>query len=262
MPELSPSEIDSFIDNGFLCVRGAFSREVAARGCEVLWPMAGVEPETPATWTKPVVRIAGSAAEPFVEAVSGKRLLSIQDELVGAGRWLPRRGLGTFPIRFPHVDDPGDAGWHVDGGYLPPGADTYWLNLESRGRALLMLFLFTDVGFEDAPTRIKVGSHLDVPRFLQPAGEAGMSFMDLCTTMNAAGQLDSPSRAVAYATGMAGDVYLCHPFLVHAAQRHRGSSPRIIAQPPLEPAAAFNYSRADDNHSPVELAVRRALGLR
>ena len=33
------------------------------------------------------------------------------------------------------------------------------------------------------------------------------------------------------ATGTAGDVYLCHPFLVHAAQRHRGSSPRVLSQP-------------------------------
>ena len=31
-------------------------------------------------------------------------------------------------------------------------------------------------------------------------------------------------------TGAAGDVYLCHPFLVHAAQRHRGSSPRVLSQ--------------------------------
>ena len=27
------------------------------------------------------------------------------DQLVGPGRWHPRDGLGTFPIRFPHPDD-------------------------------------------------------------------------------------------------------------------------------------------------------------
>ena len=39
----------------------------------------------------------------------------------------------------------------------------------------------------------------------------------------------------ALAIGPAGTVYLCHPFLVHAAQPHRGSQPRFMAQPPLLP---------------------------
>ena len=36
--------------------------------------------------------------------------------------------------------------------------------------------------------------------------------------------------------GDAGTVYLCHPFLVHAAQPHRGVRPRFLAQPPLLPS--------------------------
>ena len=39
-----------------------------------------------------------------------------------------------------------------------------------------------------------------------------------------------------FATGSPGTVYLCHPFLVHAAQRHRGSRVKFMAQPPLLPA--------------------------
>src|ERR671924_383472 len=83
--------------------------------------------------------------------------------------------------------DPGDAGWHVDLSF--PGEDcdpdeqqdfSAWrVNVISRGRALLMLFLFSDVGTQDAPTRIRVGSHMDMARFLEPAGEAGMSHMML-----------------------------------------------------------------------------------
>lgn len=49
----------------------------------------------------------------------------------------------------------------------------------------------------------------------------------------------SPRRGgqstVALATGSAGDVHLCHLFLVHAAQAHRGRSPWFMAPPPLEP---------------------------
>jgi hypothetical protein len=46
----------------------------------------------------------------------------------------------------------------------------------SRERGLLALFLFTDVGEDDAPTRILPGSHLDVPPVGVSAGEAGMVF--------------------------------------------------------------------------------------
>ena len=63
------------------------------------------------------------------------------------------------------------------------------------------------------------------------------------------------------ATGRAGDVFLCHPFLVHAAQPHHGSRPRFMAQPPLYPAVQVDPERADGAYSPVETAIRRGLGL-
>jgi hypothetical protein len=55
-------------------------------------------------------------------------------------------------------------------------------------------------------------------RFLAPAGEAATSHLIL-DRMGA-------DRPEALATGEAGTVYLCHPFLVHAAQRHQGTTPR------------------------------------
>jgi hypothetical protein len=114
-----------------------------------------------------------------------------------------------------------------------------------------MLFLFSDVGEEDAPTRIRAGSHLEVARILEPAGEAGLPVIDF----------DPPAgHSEAVATGQAGTVYLCHPFLVHAAQIHRGTQPRFMAQPPLLPAKTFELQRSDvDSYSPVELAIRRGL---
>jgi hypothetical protein len=88
--------------------------------------------------------------------------------------------LGTFPIRFPSPDDPGDAGWHIDTSFPPEIGDPtdfldWRVNVTSKGRALLMLFLFSDVGENDAPTRIRVASHVNVARMLAPAGESGLS---------------------------------------------------------------------------------------
>jgi len=86
----------------------------------------------------------------------------IRDGFIRLEAAFPRPNVGTFPIRFPSAEDPGDAGWHIDGSYK--------------------------VGD-------RVVSHLP--------------------------QLHD--RPLAWATGHAGDVYLCHPFIVHAATwPHRG----------------------------------------
>jgi hypothetical protein len=130
------------------------------------------------------------------------------------------------------------------------------VNIRSKGRALLMLFLFSDVGPYDAPTRIRVGSHLDMARVLAPAGDEGRSLGELARN----GFAETACRPEVVATGDAGTVYLCHPFLVHAAQPHRGTRPRFIAQPPLMPAAGqLELTRPDGDYAPVEIAIRVAL---
>lgn len=119
---------------------------------------------------------------------------------------------------------------------------------------MLMLFLFSDVGEHDAPTRIRVGSHADIARQLAPAGERGLSLRELADD----GFASSAHRPIVSATGAAGTVYLCHPFLVHAAQPHRGARPRFLAQPPLLPADPD--TRPGRELNAVEQATERALG--
>jgi hypothetical protein len=118
-----------------------------------------------------------------------------------------------------------------------------------------MLFLFSDVGEADAPTLIRAGSHHDIARQLAPAGEAGLSLRELA----ADGFAGSGAREEVLATGEAGTVYLCHPFLVHSAQPHRGTTPRFMAQPPLLPREPLSLDRPDGAYSPVEAAILRAL---
>jgi phytanoyl-CoA dioxygenase PhyH len=248
-------QLARFVADGFLRLERAFPRHLAQECRDLLWRDTGCDPDDPRTWIRPVVRLGDYAQEPFRRAANTECLHSAFDALVGPGRWVPRPSLGTFPIRFPSDDDPGDAGWHIDAGFY--GADgSMRVNLHSRGRALLMLFLFSDVEENDAPTRIRVGSHLEAPRILEPAGDAGLTFLEL------AQRLDPERRyPEELATGQAGDVYLCHPFLVHAAQRHRGAAPRFMAQPPLYPAQPLQLERADGDYSPVEVAIRVGLGL-
>ena len=257
---LGAAEIESFIENGFVRIDDAFPAERAGAARDILWRDLGLDRDDPATWTQPVVRLGMYSQPPFVEAAATPRLRAAYDQLAGAGRWLPVMAMGTFPVRFPSPADPGDAGWHVDASFGWDGEASFldWrVNVRSRGRWLLMLFLFSDVGEDDAPTRIRVGSHVDMARLLAPAGEDGMTLGE----MAAADFAGSAARPEVLATGPAGAVYLCHPFLVHAAQPHRGRRPRFMAQPPLLPRVEPALHRPDGDHSPVEIAIRRALEL-
>lgn len=258
-PALSEAQIERFVRDGFLRIEHAFPREVAEKAHAIMWRDIPFDPDDPGTWAKPIVRLPGYGGGPFAAAANAPVLHGAFDQLVGKGRWEPRDGLGTFPVRFPHPDDPGDTGWHIDLSF--PGEDcdpdersdfSNWrVNLASRGRALLMLFLFSDVGEDDAPTRIRVGSHLDVPPILKPAGEAGLAHLNLIHV--------GADRPIALATGEAGTVYLCHPFLIHSAQRHRGATPRFMAQPPLVQKEPYRIHRDDGAYLPVEIAIRQAL---
>ena len=247
-------DVDAFVQHGFLPLRGALSRELAGECRDLLWRQLAEEPDDPASWTQPVVRLGGQVAAPFRDAMNTTRLHAAFDQLVGLGRWVSHPYLaGTVPVRFPHDESPGDDGWHVDGAFERDG--TYCVNVRSDGRALLMLVLFSDVDERDAPTRLRVGSHLAVPRVLEPAGEQGMTFLELAQALPPLDQLP-----VSLATGEAGDVYLCHPFLVHAADRIRGDRPRFVGQPglrfaePLDPLAPPKGEVA-----PVEQAIRVGL---
>jgi hypothetical protein len=253
---LTDAEVERFVQDGFVHLPGAFPAELAAECREILWRDTGCDPDDPQTWTRPVIRLGDYPQEPFRQAANTPVLHDAFDRLVGPGRWQQRISLGTVPVRFPHPADPGDDGLHLEASYYVEGAQWPYVNVHSRGRALLMLFLFSDVTEEDAPTRIRVGSHLRAPRFLEPAGEAGLGFMEVVRTGLYEATADLPQ---ALATGRAGDVYLCHPFLVHAAQPHRGRTPRFMAQPPLHPAEPLRLDRPDGALSPVERAIRLGL---
>jgi hypothetical protein len=161
--------------------------------------------------------------------------------------------MGTFPVRFPSLISPKDTGWHVDMSldFHKPDFMEWKINVHSEGRLLLMLFLFSDVSKDDAPTKLRVASHLKIARKLLPHKEKGLSLAELAKN----GFSETKNCSEALATGAAGTVYLCHPFIVHSAQAHRGTQPKFMAQPPLLPKPGHDSS---NSHSPVQLAIRKA----
>lgn len=255
MGPLAGVQVKRFLADGFVRLDDGFTKEQAAKAASVLFRGAGIDADDPSTWRGPILRIEGSTDPAVVATINTGRVVDAIDQLLGEGNWLRRsNGFGTFPIRFPSGTDPGDTGWHIDGSFGEP--PSYQVNLASRGRALLLLMLFTDVGLQDAPTRIRVGSHCDVARALEQFGKD----VTFSPELHAPSVLDLP---IENAIGPAGTVHICHPFLVHAASwPHTGRSPRVIGQPAVhhpegEWAGGFDYNAEPD--SPVKQAVRQAL---
>jgi hypothetical protein len=255
--ELTKGQIDHFINYGFIKIENAFSSDIADECRAILWKASGCDPDHSESWTQPVIRIGELGLEPFKKAANTPVLHKAYDQLVGVGHWIPRTTLGSFPIRFPCKEQANDTGWHVDASYpgANPGDYFEWrINVYSKGRGLLMLFLFSDVTELDAPTLIRVGSHLDVAKVLAPERERGLSFMELADRLPTIA-----AREEVLATGNAGTVYLCHPFIVHAAQHHRGTAPKFMAQPPLLMKRDFSFGNGNSSLSPVEEAIVKGL---
>ncbi|WP_256010181.1 phytanoyl-CoA dioxygenase [Desertivirga xinjiangensis] len=254
---LSKTEVEQFIQDGFVRIDNAFSAEVANAALDILWKDIPFDRSNQESWIEPVIRLGMYSQEPFIQSINTPALYAIFDQLIGANKWIPCRSVGAFPVRFPASKQPNDTGKHVDVSF--PGGDPgnyfeWRANIRSMGRALLMLILYSDVSNDDAPTVIFKKSHIDVAKLLYPEGDKGLSFMELAARLD-----DLPKHDEVLATGKAGTIYLCHPFLVHSAQSHKGVNPRFMAQPPLLLRGELNLTDSEIGFSPVERAIRMAI---
>lgn len=218
------ANLASFMFDGFVKVDQAAPRSVADAARDLLWRQTDLSPDDPAGWSTPVRWLSDLTGQgPFGELVRSPALAAALDQICGAGGWSPRGALGTIPVRFPVSPPDDDRGWHIDANTpLPDGS---WA-VTGRPHTLLLLTLLSDVGPDDAPTRIRAGSHHDVAQVLGPDPVA---LAEMGRLVDEASAL----RPVVYATGQPGDVYVVHPFTVHAADEHRGRTPRFMAQSPV-----------------------------
>jgi hypothetical protein len=228
-------DIEAFVSDGYVKVEQVAPREVADTARAVLWKRLGLSADDPEQWSAPVMWTADMTGEgPFGELARSPRLTAALDRICGTGGWQPRGALGNIPVRFPVSPPAEDRGWHVDAN--TPRPDGSWA-VTGRPHTLLVLTLLSDVGVDDAPTRIRAGSHRDVARVL---GADPVSLEDMGRLVDQA----SLGRPVRLATGEPGDVYVVHPFTAHAADEHRGSAPRFMAQGPVMLTSALTPESA------------------
>jgi hypothetical protein len=65
---LKDAQVRQFIEDGFIRIDRAFPRELADAGRAILWRDTGCDPDDPATWRKPVIRLGY-----YEQARSGRR---------------------------------------------------------------------------------------------------------------------------------------------------------------------------------------------
>jgi hypothetical protein len=217
-------DVEAFRTHGFVKVETVVPRAVADAARALLWEQVGWSPDDPAGWVEPVRWVADlTGAGPFGEIARSAVLAAALDEICGRGGWLPRGSLGNIPVRFPVAPPAEDRGWHIDANTpLPDGS---WA-VSGRPQTILLLTLLSEVGPDDAPTRIRSGSHRRVAAVL---ADASLDFVVAAALVDEV----SASCPVVHATGRPGDVYVVHPFTVHAADAHRGREPRFMAQCPV-----------------------------
>jgi len=246
------SDIDQFITDGYVVLRGAFSREVAEECRKFVWNQVPLWDDC-TTYGQPMVQIRkGFGCAPF-DQIMNERLASGWDQLVGVDRWRRPQVYGWWSLLLPGF--PGPGGWHVDGGQFRSSG-----HLTDHHHALVTLFLFSDVGPGEGGTAMIRGSHLAVARTISDA-RAGVNWDDLKPTLSAAGVLDPSESQIAHLVGQAGDVALMHPFLIHGFGANQGNRIRFACNPLVQLRDNAVLERLDGGYSAVELALRKGMGL-
>lgn len=140
-------------------------------------------------------------------------------------------------------------GWHKDG-------DFFRHFLDSPEQGLLTIVCWSDVHHQGGATFVAGDSVGPVARFLaeHPEGVLPNGF-DTAALLN-------ECTDFVEATGRIGDVYLLHPFILHARSQNILRRPRYITNPPVHLAEPMDLNRADPaDYSLVERAVLRGLGV-
>ncbi|HEY6737322.1 MAG TPA: hypothetical protein VI076_00585 [Actinopolymorphaceae bacterium] len=253
---LTEDQAESFLENGFVVIRECFTREAAAELTDSIFTRLGYDPQDCSTWAEPSIHMPSHRIFD-VRDFAPKAWDAACDLLGGEERIaLPYRWGDGFIVNLWEGADkpwippgPEAKGWHKDG-------DFFRHFLDSPEQGLLTLVLWSDVRHQGGATFVAADSVGPVARFLAERPEGVLP-----------GEFDVPSligqcERFVEATGQVGDVYLLHPYVLHAKAQNRLRIPRYITNPPVHLKEPMNFDREDPaDFSLVERAVLRGLGV-
>jgi hypothetical protein len=253
---LSDEQERLFLDDGYVVIHDCFSRQAAEEYTRTVWTRLGYAADDPSTWAEPSVHMPAHR-EFDVKAFAPKAWAAVCDLVGGADRiarpytW----GDGFIVNLWQGADrpwspaSPRSTGWHKDG-------DFFRHFLDSPEQGLLTLVCWSDVEPQGGATFVAAGSVGPVGRFLaaHPEGVLPKQFP--------AQELVGQCTEFVEATGRVGDVFLLHPYMLHAKSQNVLRRPRLITNPPVHLAEPMRFDRSDPtDFSLVERAVLRGLGV-
>jgi len=251
---LTPQQVELFNEQGYIVIKGAFSREDSIAWVRDECLRAGYDLDDPETWSKEYVRL-DTERKVTLPAYAPAAWQASCDLIGGEDRLAYQSGIGLFAVNFRQGADspyqPASAavgGWHIDGW-------NFRHFLDSPEQALLGIPLMTDVLPEGGGTFIAADSVPVISRYLadHPEGvvDYEMPIKDLV----------SQCKDFREVTGEAGDFFLLHPFTLHAVSQNRLRLPRAICNVCYVMKEPMKLNREDGAYSPVEQAILHGLGV-
>jgi hypothetical protein len=252
---LTAADAQHFLERGYVVVRDCLPAEIVEKWTRRAWTRLGYGPDEPEKWEKPRIHIPNY--EWMEMKVLAPKAWAAACDLLGGEERIeqPQKMWDGFIINLNqgadrHWEDPSPSspGWHKDG-------DFFRHFLDSPEQGLLTLVYWSDVEPRGGGTFVACDSVKHVARYLldHPEGTVLKEFnfsslIPLC-------------HDFVETTARTGDIFLLHPFILHASSQNLSGRPRFLTNPPIGLKEPMNFHRGDpDDYSLVELSVLQALG--
>lgn len=248
---LTPEQIDHFIGYGFLKLENCLDRTFCAEQVKRGWERSGYDPADPTTWATDRLHLSSKVAWKVAD-IAPTAYAAIGELCGGHERIHEPQWSDAFIINFRIAADqpwqdpsPTSGGWHKDG-------DFFHHFLDSPEQGLLTIVIWQDVAERGGATFIASDSIKQVAEYLaqHPEGEDPNGFP---TT-----RFVNHCQDFRQAAGRAGDVYLMHPFMLHASSPNLSGIARFITNPSVHFREPLQFGPP---RSPVEKAICRALAV-
>ncbi len=255
METLTDAQAEHFLDNGYVKIPRCFDRQVADEWRALAFERLGYDEEDPKTWAEARVHLPGMNSvdvRDFAPDAYGAicDVMGGEERIAGPLHWgdgfiINFNVRGEEPWQPPSVEAPG---WHKDG-------DWFKHFLDGPEQGLLTIIIWSDIEPHGGGTFVAPDSIAPIARLLRqhPEGYYPKEIQF--------GRSITECQQFEEVTGEVGDVFLLHPYMLHAASGNPSGRPRFITNPPVSLREPMCFHRPDGDYSLVERAVLRGLGV-
>ncbi|KAF9498067.1 hypothetical protein BDN71DRAFT_1481368 [Pleurotus eryngii] len=255
---LSPEQVDKFLEDGYIVIKNAFTKEKAAEWTKSMWTLLGIDPDDKTTWYKERIHMPWHKRElgvPLFDLLGGEDRIDEESSAWGDSFVV---NLGTDALeqaeggRHPTDLD----NWHVDG-------DFFVHFLDSPEQGLLVIPILSEIQPRGGGTFICPDGLDKIAKYLSehPEGTLRGEYDGDPHYWSHLKEIKTRSKFVEM-TRQIGDVVLLHPLMMHSASKNYLRIPRVITDPPVSLKEPFNFARESPNeYSLVERKTLKALGV-